>query len=73
MEAAEALDKQRISLDTFRTLQVAERAALPGRLEALGEEVAFVKKRERDAQEIYRLRREELASVQKAFVNGGGH
>lgn len=71
MEAAEALDKERISLDTFRTLQVAERAALPGRLEALGEEVAFVKKRERDAQEVYRLRREELESVRKAFVNGG--
>ena len=71
MEAAEALDKERISLDTFRTLQVAESAALPGRLEALGEEVAFVKKRERDAQEVYRLRREELASVRKAFVNGG--
>jgi len=71
VEAAEALDKERISLDTFRTLQVAERAALPGRLEALGEEVAFVKKRERDAQEVYRLRREELVSVQKAFVNGG--
>jgi len=71
VEAAEALDKERISLDTFRTLQIAERAALPGRLEALGEEVAFVKKRERDAQEVYRLRREELASVRKAFVNGG--
>ncbi len=71
MEASEALDKERISLDTFRTLQVAERAALPGRLEALGEEVAFVKKRERDAQEVYRLRREELESVRKAFVNGG--
>jgi len=71
VEASEALDKERISLDTFRTLQVAERAALPGRLEALGEEVAFVKKRERDAQEVYRLRREELESVRKAFVNGG--
>jgi len=44
---------------------------LPGRLEALGEEVAFVRKRERDAQEVYRLRREELESVRKAFVNGG--
>jgi len=71
VEASEALDKERISLDTFRTLQIAERAALPGRLEALGEEVAFVRKRERDAQEVYRLRREELASVQRAFVNGG--
>lgn len=71
MEASEALDKERMSLDTFRTLQVAERAALPGRLEALGEEVAFVRKRERDAQEVYRLRREELESVRKAFVNGG--
>jgi len=71
-EAAEALDKERVSLDTFRTLQVAERAALPGRLEALGEEVRFVRGRERDAQEVYRLRREELGSVRRAGMNGGG-
>lgn len=71
MEAAEALGKEQVSFDTFRILQVAERAALPSRLEALGDEVAFVKKRERDAQEVYRLRREELVSVRKASVNGG--
>ena len=71
VEASEALEKERISLDTFRTLQVSERAALPSRIEALSEEVAYVKKREKEAQEVYRIRREELASVQKAFMNGG--
>lgn len=71
VEASEALEKERISLDTFRTLQIAERAGMASRLEALGEEVAFVTKRERDAQEVYRLRREELESVRRAFMNGG--
>ena len=71
VEASEALEKERISLNTFRTLQVAEEAALPSRLETLREEVAFVKKREKEAQELYRIRREELASLQQAFANGG--
>ena len=71
VEASEALEKERISLNTFKTLQVAERAALPARLEALRGEVAFVKKREKEAQELYRVRREELESFRKAFMNGG--
>ena len=71
VEASEALEKERMSLDAFRTLQVAEEAALPSRIEALTEEVEFVKKREREAQELYRIRREELANSQKDFVNGG--
>ena len=60
-----------MSLDAFRTLQVAEEAALPSRIGALREEVEVVQKREREAQELYRIRREELISFQKAFVNGG--
>lgn len=63
IEASEALEKERISLDTFRTLQIAEEAALPRRLDALREEYMFVQKREREAQELYRSRAEELASM----------
>lgn len=70
VEASEALEKERISLDTFRTLQIAEEAALPRRLEALREEYMFVQKREREAQELYRSRAEELASMTNGMVNG---
>ena len=55
-EAAEALGKERVALDTFRTLQVGEEAALPRRLEALREEVEVVRGRERELQEAYRGR-----------------
>ncbi|KAL9610800.1 MAG: hypothetical protein Q9167_004500 [Letrouitia subvulpina] len=71
VEASEALEKERISLDSFRTLQIAEEAALPRRLEALREEVAIVQKREREAQELYRVRTEELAGLSNGHVNGG--
>lgn len=60
VEAAAALEAESIKLDTLRTLQIAEEAALPMRLERLEEEVRFVKAREREAQEAFRLRREEL-------------
>lgn len=67
-EAYPALENEKITLDSIRTLQIAEEAALPRRLESLQEEVAFVKKREREAQELYRLRREELDAAR----NGNG-
>lgn len=70
VEASEALEKEKISLDTFRTLQIAEEAALPRRLEALREEYTMVQKREREAQELYRSRTEELASMSQGLVNG---
>ena len=71
-EAYPALENEKITLDSIQTLQIAEEAALPRRLESLQEEVAFVKKREREAQELYRLRREELdaANNGKGAVNG---
>ena len=59
-EAAEALEEEQKKLDTFRNMQVAEEAALPARLESLREEVAFVKRREREMQELYRERMEDL-------------
>lgn len=70
IEASEALEKEEISLDTFRTLQIAEEAALPRRLEALREEYVFVQKREREAQEVYRQRMEELAGMTNGMSNG---
>ena len=69
VEAADELEKARISLDTFRTLQIAEEAAIPRRLDALREEVNFVSKREREAQEVYRMRKAGLDGVSNG-VNG---
>ena len=70
VEAAEALEKEKINLDTFRTLQIAEEAALPSRLEKLRDEVEFIRKREMEAQELYRSRRNELDHLQGRGVNG---
>ncbi|EON61287.1 pre-mRNA-splicing factor cef1 [Coniosporium apollinis CBS 100218] len=69
VDAAEALERARISLDTARTAQISEEAAIPSRLEALRDEVAFVSRREREAQDLYRVRREELDGLQTT-VNG---
>ena len=66
-QAAEALEKAAVALDTFRTLQIAEEAAVPSRLEGLRAEVALVARRERVAQELYRARRDELEQLS---VNG---
>lgn len=70
IEASEALEKEKIKLDSFRTLQIAEEAALPRRLEALREEYMFVQKREREAQEVYRRRMEELENLSHGTSNG---
>ena len=68
VEAADALEKATMSLDTFRTLQISEEAAIPRRLEALRAEVEFVARREREAQQLYRVRKEELDGL--GVVNG---
>lgn len=67
VEAADALEKAKISLDTFRTLQVSEEAAIPRRLEQLRSEVEFLARREREAQELYKSRKDELDGL---MVNG---
>ena len=69
VEAFGALQNERVTLDSLRTLQIAEEAALPRRLESLQDEVAFVGKREREAQETYRLKMQELDGL----TNGNGH
>ncbi|PQE10276.1 hypothetical protein CJF32_00000787 [Rutstroemia sp. NJR-2017a WRK4] len=68
-EASEALSKATYSLDAFRTLQISEDVAISRRLEDLRERVSFVSKREREAQELYRERKEELMSLMDG-VNG---
>jgi pre-mRNA-splicing factor CDC5/CEF1 len=62
-EAAEFLEKTTLDTSTARTAQYAENATLQTRLEGLREEVSFVRKREREAQEVYRLRKGELESL----------
>jgi pre-mRNA-splicing factor CDC5/CEF1 len=62
-EASEALEKATHSLDSFRTLQISEEAAISRRLEGLRAEVGFVSKRERETQDLYRLRKQELDSL----------
>ncbi|PSS16679.1 hypothetical protein M430DRAFT_140952 [Amorphotheca resinae ATCC 22711] len=62
-EASEALGKATYSLDSFRTLQISEEAAIARRLEGLRSEVEFVSRREREAQDLYRARKEELTGL----------
>jgi pre-mRNA-splicing factor CDC5/CEF1 len=64
-----ALEKARDDLNTARTAQYGEQTAIARRLESLRDEVQFVTKREREAQELYRKRKEELDGLQQP-VNG---
>ncbi|KAI9713173.1 MAG: Pre-mRNA-splicing factor cef1 [Bogoriella megaspora] len=68
-EAADALEKIKIELNTAQTVQTLEQGALPARLEKLRDEVAFMSRREREAQELYRTRKEELDDL-GGYVNG---
>ncbi|ERF74298.1 Pre-mRNA-splicing factor cef1 [Endocarpon pusillum Z07020] len=77
-EAAEAVQKARVALHGYQTLQVSEEAALGRRLDGLREEVSLVAKREREVQERYRDAREELRELKarsdgQAKVNGIAH
>lgn len=72
LEAGTALPIATNELDAFRTLQISEETAVPRRLESLREAVSFVMRREREAQELYRSRKEELDELVAgaAAVNG---
>jgi pre-mRNA-splicing factor CDC5/CEF1 len=70
VEASAALEKARFDLDTFRTLQISEQSALSRRLEKLRDEVAFISRREREAQELYKTRKDELDGLVGGSVNG---
>ncbi|ORY15617.1 pre-mRNA splicing factor component-domain-containing protein [Clohesyomyces aquaticus] len=69
MEASRALEKAKMELDSARTMQYSEQSAISRRLESLRDEVAFVSRREREAQDLYRTRRDELNDLQVP-VNG---
>ncbi|KAI1082695.1 pre-mRNA splicing factor component-domain-containing protein [Whalleya microplaca] len=68
-EAFEALEKANFALNAFKTLAVSEEIAVRSRLEALREEVGYVTRREREAQELYRQMKEELDALANG-VNG---
>ncbi|KAF2204843.1 hypothetical protein GQ43DRAFT_437538 [Delitschia confertaspora ATCC 74209] len=69
IDASEALEKAKMELDTARTMQISEQAAISRRLETLREETAFVSRRERETQDLYRVRKDELDSLTMP-VNG---
>ncbi|KAJ5230384.1 hypothetical protein N7489_011092 [Penicillium chrysogenum] len=60
VEAGAALPAAMNELDAFRTLQISEESALSRRLERLREAVSFVMRREREAQDLYKSRKDEL-------------
>jgi pre-mRNA-splicing factor CDC5/CEF1 len=71
------IEEQRAQLEAFRALQIGEEGALARRLETLRDEVNFVSRREREAQEDYRAARDELRELEAnraVEVNGiNGH
>ncbi|KAH7328136.1 pre-mRNA splicing factor CEF1 [Stachybotrys elegans] len=70
VDAADALEKAKAALGGFKTLAVSEEVAVTRRLDALREEVSFVSRREREAQEAYRQAQEELSALRAGTVNG---
>jgi pre-mRNA-splicing factor CDC5/CEF1 len=62
-EAAEVLENTKLDVEVARNAQVVEEAAVGERLEGLREDVSLVRRREREAQEEYRLRKEELDAM----------
>jgi pre-mRNA-splicing factor CDC5/CEF1 len=72
IEASVALPKAINDLDSFRTLQISEESAISRRLEKLRSDVSFVMRREREAQDLYKTRKDELDELVAgtAAVNG---
>jgi pre-mRNA-splicing factor CDC5/CEF1 len=70
VESCAALEKAKIELDTFRTLQISEESALSRRLDKLRDEVTLVTRREREAQELYKARKDELDGLTADSMNG---
>jgi pre-mRNA-splicing factor CDC5/CEF1 len=65
-EASEALGKMTVEVEVSRQAYVAEQATAAERLEKLRDEVALIRRREREAQEVYRSRKEELDALNGA-------
>jgi pre-mRNA-splicing factor CDC5/CEF1 len=69
-EAATALDKATSALGGFKTLAISEDVAINRRLAALRDEMGFVSRREREAQEEYRKAKDELEGMMANGMNG---
>lgn len=70
VDSAAELEKATNALNAFRILANSEEVAVRNRLAALREEVGFISKREREAQELYRRNKEELDSLTEEATNG---
>ncbi|KEF52897.1 pre-mRNA-splicing factor cef1 [Exophiala aquamarina CBS 119918] len=69
----EKIGECRAELEGYRSLQNGEEGGLLRRLEGLRDEVNFISRRERQAQEDYRLARDELKSLEVAVNGVNGH
>ncbi|PTB45643.1 Pre-mRNA-splicing factor cef1 [Trichoderma asperellum] len=69
-DAADALDKAKVALSGFKTLAINEDTAINRRLASLRDEVNFISRREREAQEEYQKAKEELEALRAGNVNG---
>ncbi|EPE02226.1 pre-mrna-splicing factor cef-1 [Ophiostoma piceae UAMH 11346] len=69
-DAHTALGKARGALYGFETLARSEQEALRRRLGRLRDEVSFISRREREAQELYRANRDELLALGGHVANG---
>lgn len=69
-ETATELEKATNALHAFEIMASSEEVAVKNRLAALREEVSFVSRREREAQEVYRRNQEELSALGAGGANG---
>lgn len=70
VDSAAELEKATNALNAFKILANSEEMAVRNRLAALREEVGFISKREREAQELYRRNKEELNALTEEATNG---
>lgn len=73
VDSTAELEKATNALSAFRILANSEEIAVRNRLASLREEVAFISRREREAQELYRRNKEELDSLVVADGTNGFH
>lgn len=67
------IGEQRAELAAYRSLQIGEEGGLLRRLEGLRDEVNFISRREREAQEDYRMARDELKALEVPVNGVNGH
>lgn len=70
VDSTAELEKATNALNAFKILANSEEMAVRNRLAALREEVGFISKREREAQELYRRNKEELSALTEEATNG---